>query len=146
MSATVREFMNSQMVYINDRTRPEIALQSILDFGITAVPVLDDDERPVGVVSLRDLVNPRKEGMRVTESVATVGVGEPIEVAARRLAEAGVHHLVVLDVAGRAVGMLSAVDIVRALMGLQPKHPQAIDGVGRKGDVLAGDQTLNTSQ
>jgi CBS-domain-containing membrane protein len=146
MSATVREFMNSQMVYINDRTRPEIALQSILDFGITAVPVLDDDERPVGVVSLRDLVNPRKEGMRVTEAVATVGVEETIEGAARRLAEAGVHHLVVLDVAGRAVGMLSAIDIVRALMGLQPKHPQAIDGVGRKGDVPAGDQTLNAAR
>lgn len=144
--ATVREFMNSQMVYMRDRTRPEIALQSILDFGITAVPVLDDDERPIGVVSLRDLVNPRKEGVRMTESVATAELAEPIELAAKRLADAGVHHLVVLDGTGRAVGMLSAVDIVRALIGLEPKHPSAIDGVGRKaGDPGGPIETLRTA-
>jgi CBS-domain-containing membrane protein len=94
--------------------------------------VLDEDERPVGVVSLRDLVNPRKEGVRITESVATAEVDEPIELAARRLAEVGVHHLVVLDDNGRAVGMLSALDVVRALLGLEPKHPSAIDGVGHR--------------
>lgn len=68
------------MVYIKDRTRPELAFQSILDLGITTEPVLDDDERRNGVIALRDLVNPRKERLRVTESVMT-GVDEPIQVA-----------------------------------------------------------------
>ncbi len=132
MGATVRHFMNPQLVYLRAGARPKIALQPILDFGITAVPVLDEEGRPVGVVSLRDLVDPRRHGTAMSETVATVGIDEPIASGARKLAEAGVHHLVVVDADRRAVGMLSAVDIVRALVGLEAKHPASVDAFGRK--------------
>ena len=60
MSVTVRDCMNPKLVYVREGDRADLALQPILDFGITVVPVLDEDHRPVGTVSLRDLVNPNE--------------------------------------------------------------------------------------
>jgi CBS domain-containing protein len=39
------------------------------------------------------------------------------------MAENDLHHLVVLDDDGRACGMVSSLDLVRALVGLPPAHP-----------------------
>jgi CBS-domain-containing membrane protein len=118
--------MNKQLVYLRDGDRVEIAKQPIIDFGITAVPVLDDAHRPVGVVSLRDLVEHGVRATRSTEPVAMVAVDAPITAAAKVLAEANVHHPVVVDSQGTAVGMISALDVVRGLTGLPPLHPGAI--------------------
>jgi CBS-domain-containing membrane protein len=131
MTATVRDFMNSRIVYLAAGTRPDAATQPILEFGITAVPVLDDDRRPVGVVSLRDLVHAAVTKPPVTEDVVSVGIDDALEVAGRTLVEKGLHHVVVLDEDGRAVGMLSAVDVVRGLLGMEPKHPGVIESFGR---------------
>jgi len=126
MNATVRDFMNPKIVYLREGTRPEVARKFIVRFGITAVPIIGPDERPLGVVSLRDLVDPAVTETRMSEPARTVGVDQPIGSAARALAEADIHHLVVVDAAGRAVGMLSALDVIRGLVGLEPKHPPAI--------------------
>jgi len=123
---TVREIMNPTIVYLREGSRAAIALRPILEFGITAVPVLDEDEMPVGMVSLRDLVGAPDHRPEITRRVLSVREDATVEVAARQLAESGVHHLVVVDANGRAVGMLSALDVVRALAGLPPKHPAAI--------------------
>ncbi len=127
MTAKVRDFMNPKLVYLREGDRAELALKPILDFGITAVPVLNEDHEPVGVVSLRDLVNPARRGARITEHVESIGVDDTVANAARALTDADVHHLVVVDHNGRAAGMLSALDIVRALTGVTAKHPRAID-------------------
>jgi CBS-domain-containing membrane protein len=119
--------MNPQLVYVREGDRADLALQPILDFGITVVPVLDEDHRPVGTVSLRDLVNPKRRREWVTEPAATVPIDAPVGVAARALADDDAHQLVVVDADGRAAGMLSALDVVRALLGLAAKHPKAID-------------------
>jgi CBS-domain-containing membrane protein len=135
MGATVRQYMNPHIVYLQEGERAEIALQPILDFGLTTVPVLDEDHRPLGVVSLRNLVDPHKREQRITELVVAIGVNDSIANAALRLANANLHHLVVLDDTGRAVGILSSVDIVRALVGLPAKHPAAIDAFDREAAV-----------
>ncbi len=127
MAATVRDFMNPKLVYLREGDRAALALQPILDFGITAVPVVDEDHRPVGVVSLRDLVDPKRQSARVSTPVEKIGIDAPIALAARAMTDADVHHLVVVDADGRAAGMLSALDIVRALLGVAAKHPRSIE-------------------
>ena len=126
---TVRDIMSHELVYLREGDRPSLVRRPILELGITAVPVLDDDHRPVGVVSLRDLLEGDADARRTTQPATAVLDTEPIESGARALAESGRHHLVVIDAAGKAVGMVSAIDFVRELVGLPHKHPDALSRV-----------------
>ena len=121
---TVGDIMNAKLLYIGANDRPSLARRYILEFGVTAVPVLDETHRPVGVVSLRDL---DREGAPLGSTVCMVKDTDDIEDAARKLAGTDYHHLVVVDAKGVAVGMVSAVDFLRALLGLEARHPKAFD-------------------
>jgi CBS-domain-containing membrane protein len=129
MNATVRDFMNAKLVYLAEGNRPEVARKFILDFGITAVPVLDSDHKPIGVISLRNLADPRSPEPQVSKPAKTIGVNEPVSAAARALVDGNVHHLVVVAPEGRAVGMISTLDVIRAFLELPPSHPKAFDKV-----------------
>ncbi|CAN5922211.1 hypothetical protein BH11MYX4_BH11MYX4_13880 [soil metagenome] len=124
MSTTVAEIMNPKLLYIREGDRLSLARVQILKFGVTAVHVLDELHRPVGVVSLRDLTG---EDHRVEASIPakTVSGDASLEDGARVLVEAGVHHLVVVDKGGVAIGMVSALDLVRAFIGAPPHHPES---------------------
>lgn len=135
--ATVRQCMNHELVYLRAGEREQLALRPILEFGISAVPVLDDDHRPVGVIALRDLVDGKHFPPSATSPALTVRIDEPLESAARAMAEANVHHLVVVDSAGVAAGMISSLDVVRGVLGMEAKHPKAItsfNGVRRSAE------------
>ena len=121
MVQRVADIMNPKLLYIREGDRLSLAKPKILEFGITAVPVLDVDHRPVGVVSLRDLEHAEP---KMSAPALTVRASDAIPDAARALGESGVHHLVVVDDGGVAVGMVSAVDFVRALVGLPAQHPK----------------------
>lgn len=122
----VKDIMNPQLLYVQDGDRMTLVRREILRFGVTAVPVLDDEHRPVGFVSLRDLAD-EEEQTRISAPVETVREDETIEAGARKLALSTLHHLVVVDARGVAVGMVSAVDFLRALVGVGPFHPTAFD-------------------
>ena len=123
---TVGEIMNAKLLYISQGERLSLARRHILQFGVTAVPVLDETHRPVGVVSLRDLQRGDDE-LQLTSTVATVKDSDSVEDGAKALAATDFHHLVVVDAKGVAVGMVSSVDFLRALLGLEPRHPKAFD-------------------
>jgi CBS-domain-containing membrane protein len=124
---TVAEIMNPKLLYIGDEERVALARRHIIDFGVSAVPVLDDTHRPVGVVSLRDLVQDGGDRFEPSGAVATIRASESIDEGAKRLAESEFHHLVVVDENGVAVGMVSSLDFLRALLGLPPRHPDAFE-------------------
>ena len=125
---TVRDIMNAKVLYISHGERPSLARRHILSFGITAVPVLDETHRPVGVISLRDLERSGDE-VQPPAIVATVKETDTVEEGAKKLAATEYHHLVVVDTKGVAVGMVSSMDFLRALLGLEPRHPKAFDEV-----------------
>jgi CBS domain-containing protein len=123
MNALVKDVMNGDLLYLREGERLDIARHPILEFGVTAVPVLDDKHRPVGVVSLRDLM----AGAAAKPSTPAWSIAETatVEEAARVMSEASFHHLVVVNGQGIAVGMVSALDLLRALAGLPSQHPRA---------------------
>ncbi len=123
MPKTVADIMNPKLLYIRDGDRVALARRHIIDFGVTAVPVLDETHRPVGVVSLRDLAGEEGERFVPSGNIATIKASATIEDGAKQLAESEYHHLVVVDDKGVAVGMVSSLDFVRALVGLPPQHP-----------------------
>jgi CBS-domain-containing membrane protein len=122
---TVADIMNPKLLYVRDEDRLTLVRRKILQFGVTAVPVLDDTHRPIGVVSLRDCAT--DEEPRMSSPAKTVRVDATIAEGARALADANVHHLVVVDERGIAVGMVSALDFVRAFVDLPARHPEAFD-------------------
>lgn len=124
MARIVAEVMNRELFSVGPDDRAEVVLDAILAYGITAVPVLDEERRPLGVVSLRDLVDPDRRSP-ISSPAVTIPASTTLDDAARALGATSLHHLVVVDDAGRAVGMVSAVDLLRGLVGLPARHPAA---------------------
>lgn len=122
MSLTVRDIMNPQLLYVSDGDAAEVVCAKLLRFGVTGAPVLDASYRPTGFVSLRDIATDGAS-LRVSRPVVTVHDDTPLADAARALVDADLRHLVVVDRGGRAVGVVSALDFVRALLGLPSRHP-----------------------
>jgi hypothetical protein len=89
--------------------------------------VLDESLRPQGVVTIRDLVDEDMDGstvdQRMSRPAICVSISATVEQAARQLAGMDMHHIVVVDGTGAAVGMLSTLDALRALLGLPARHP-----------------------
>ena len=120
---TVADIMNPKLLYVRDGDRLTLVRRKILQFGVTAVPVLDEAHRPVGVVSLRDCATGDEPQM--SSPAKTVRARATIAEGARAMADANVHHLVVVDDDGVAVGMVSAIDFVRAFVEHPSRHPEA---------------------
>ena len=128
MAAIVGEIMNAELFIVRPHDPERSALDGLVSMGITAAPVLDEDGHPLGVVSIRDFVGDRigpTAGDHMTSPAAIVRKDTRISDAARLMGESGYRHLVVVDDSGRAIGMLSALDVVRALVGVPTRHPDA---------------------
>lgn len=128
MAQQVSEIMNSELFGVRTSEHAGDVLRFFVALGIAGAPVLDRDGAPVGFVSLRDLVAAEAATHVVavmTVPVDTVEASASIRTAAERIAESGRHHLVAVDGDGRAVGFVSALDVVRGLLGRPVPHPEA---------------------
>jgi CBS domain-containing protein len=94
---------------------------------ITGLPVVDGDDRLVGVISqtdllylaapsVRALIHHRDSGIRVGEVMSappvTIDAAAPLADAARMMDRDHLHRLVVVDTHGRPIGVLAAMDFV----------------------------------
>jgi CBS domain-containing protein len=98
------------------------------------------EDRVRGVISGLDLVSAAAEGFgsRTAGDIATkgmiaVGADEPLIAAARLMRDEGANHLVAVE-AGRPAGVVSTLDMVRALAWGQPPAPMPVE----EGDPPAG--------
>lgn len=125
MAQLVHEVMNAELFQVAPSEPAERAIEAILALGVTSAPVVDRSNALVGIVSLRDLVGRQGAtvGDRMTRPVFTVRASTPIEDAARTLSDTPLHRLVVVDAAGAPIGIVAAVDLMRALIGLPARHP-----------------------
>lgn len=118
--------MNREVLTLRPETALHDANHLLRSFGVGAAPVVAEDGKPLGVLSLRDSLD---VGGRVNERMSRPALCVPssalVEDAARRLAETSVHHLVVVDGSGGTVGMLSSLDLLRAVLGMPTPHPAA---------------------
>lgn len=103
------------------------ALEYLQMLNIHAAPVLEEATgRPIGIVTVSDLLGDLTRatvGDRMSEPVLFVVEGTPISRAAEVIVATGYHHLVVVDDRERAVGFLSAVDVLRAVMDPPADEP-----------------------
>ncbi len=118
--ASVQDIMTPQLFSLWPEDTAEEALDYLRMLNIHAAPVLDEEtHEPVGVISIGDLTGPlstaRVADRMSTPALMTIATAAVHEAAAT-MADSGLHHLVVVDDKQRAVGFLSIVDVVGALL------------------------------
>ncbi|MCT7355147.1 CBS domain-containing protein [Streptomyces sp. 15-116A] len=136
----VRDVMSDAVVRIQGGTPFKEIAHLLLEYDITAVPVVDAEDRPVGVVSQADLlhkmwgrleddtVDAPEAGRRAAKAWATDAAGlmtspavcasqdwDVVE-AARVMAQEGIKRLLVVDAEGRLIGVVSRSDLLRVFV------------------------------
>jgi CBS domain-containing protein len=128
MAETVREIMNPELFAVHPDDSVRAALDGMLSLNVTAAPVVDSEWHALGIISIRDLVDvPRNAsvGPLMSTPIAQVRPETTVGDAALRLGDSRFRHLLVVNEHGVAVGMVSAADLVRALVGLPARRPAA---------------------
>jgi hypothetical protein len=126
MTRTVQEIMNRELLAV----RPDLPVSELRgllrSFGVGAVPVVDEARHPLGVVSARNMLEGEGTARdRMTRPAICVSTSTAVEDAARWLAQSDKHHLIVVDGTGAAAGMLSTLDLLRDILGMPARHPDA---------------------
>jgi CBS domain-containing protein len=126
MSRCIEEIMNRELLAVVPETPAQAIRELMRTFSIGAVPVVDDQRRPIGMVTAVAVLDGSGTAAdRMSRPAMCIEGSTAIEVAARRLALADVHHVVVVDSAGVAVGIVSVLDVLRAMLGISAHHPAA---------------------
>ncbi len=118
--ASVQDIMTPQLFSLWPDDAADEALDYLRMLNIHAAPVLDEEtHEPLGVVSIGDLTgdlgNARVSDRMSRPARMTIETAAVHE-AAQTIADSGLHHLVVVDDTQRAVGFLSAVDVIKAFL------------------------------
>lgn len=152
MALLVDEVMNHELFSVSPETRAGDAIGYLLALGISTCPVIDADDRGVGMIALRDLLGAHDvEGQSVvadsmTRPLATIPAGATIAEAAQRLGETGYHHLVAVDESDAPVGMVSTLDVIRGLIGMPAGHPSTFPHYDRVFGVTWSDDARLTAE
>ncbi|MFH7594137.1 CBS domain-containing protein [Streptomyces racemochromogenes] len=125
---SVAELMTPTAITVRPATAFKEIARLLQEFDITAVPVVDEDGRPVGVVSEADLLRRRAAGGSptaedlMTRPAITARPEWSVVRAARVMQRHGVKRLPVVDGDGRVSGVLSRSDLIRLFL----RHDRAI--------------------
>ncbi|MFE7095429.1 CBS domain-containing protein [Streptomyces erythrochromogenes] len=126
----VADLMTDEVVSVAPETAFKDVAKLLAQYGVSGLPVLDDEDRVVGVVSQTDLVarmappsHPFQEGDAPAEPPAardvmsapavTVRADETARDAARLMTRRGIERLPVVDEEDRLVGIVTRRDLLR---------------------------------
>jgi CBS domain-containing protein len=126
MALTVREVMNPETFTVREGDPIEDTLATLLALGLSAAPVVDGADEPIGMVSWRDLVKidgSSRIAARMKWPAAVVNASDSLEAAGRVMATSGYHHLPVIGAGGKMVGFVSVLDVMRGMLGVPAAHP-----------------------
>ena len=137
MNATVRDVMTTHVVAVRLNATYKDMAARLREFRVSAFPVLDDNNKVVGVVSEADLLT--KEALEysvpglmggilhgrerakaaaviaadlMTKPAVTIGPREPVSHAARLMYSRKLKRLPVVDDEGRLVGIVTRADVL----------------------------------
>lgn len=118
--ARVRDILENKLVLIygtKDETIAE-AIEKLMRYNIGVLPILDENFRPVGIVSEKDMVQyeytsrDKKLGEIALKEVITISANSPVTEAIKLFKKFPIRHLVVIDEKGRAINVVSQRDLV----------------------------------
>jgi len=133
----IRDIMTPEVKTLPAAESAEEAARRLCHWRVGGAPVIDRG-RIVGVLSKSDLVDPQnrpsEDGQPTVDAVMTplvyaVRPSDPAMLAVRLMAEEGIHRVVVVDQGGKLAGIVSTMDVIRALA----KGEQVLDFVEAEG-------------
>lgn len=121
-----RDIMSRDVVTVQPQTPLRDAWSLFERHKIKAMPVIDRDDKLVGIVSLHDFFQAAADGPPVasradrieqimTREVRIARPQRPLADIVEAFSNGGLHHLPVLDTHDRVVGMITQSDVVAAL-------------------------------
>jgi len=120
MNVKVNELMSESVVTTQPHKTVEHVRALLERNELSAVPVVDSDEQPVGIVSATDLLPDLKPNSPInsimTEKVYTVPQYDDVSTAARVMRNHKIHRVVVTH-EQRVVGVLSSFDLLELVEG-----------------------------
>ncbi|MDH3418482.1 MAG: CBS domain-containing protein [Gammaproteobacteria bacterium] len=120
MNVKVSELMTGSVVTAQPHHTVEHVRKLLEKNKVGAVPVVDSENSPVGVISSTDLVRDLKPGASIsnlmTEKVYTVPQYDDVSTAARVMRNHKIHRVIVTH-EQKVVGMLSAFDLLKLVEG-----------------------------
>lgn len=128
----VAQLMSSELETVRPDALVEEAANHMLERSIGSVLVVDDENRLEGILTTTDfvrIVEERKPKDQtpvetyMSSDVVTAGPEEPIQDAADRMLEHGVHHLPVIDDEGVAIGIVTTTDLAAYISTVQTPSP-----------------------
>lgn len=128
MNAKVHDLMTESVITVEPDATIDRVRRILQRNKVGALPVVDLDGQPVGIVSATDLVPGLEGDSRVsaimTENVYTVPQYDDVSVAARIMRNHKIHRLVVTH-EHRVVGMITTFDLLELVQGHRwvPKNP-----------------------
>ena len=128
MNAKVHDLMTESVITVEPDATIDRVRRILQRNKVGALPVVDPDGQPVGIVSATDLVPSLEGDSRVnaimTEKVYTVPKYDDVSVAARIMRNHKIHRLVVTH-EQRVVGMITTFDLLELVQGHRwvPKNP-----------------------
>lgn len=144
MAKTVEEVMNRELFSVRPDDSSDEVLGYLLSLGLSAAPVLDPYGKPVGFISLRDILSRHQPVVRDCMSSPPISIRthHTVDDVARSLAERNLHHAAVVDDDDHAVGVVSVLDVVKALVGAPVSHPPAFPHYDRETGLVWSDDTV----
>jgi CBS domain-containing protein len=120
----IESYMSHAPITVRDDTDYWKALEIMQEKDLHHIPVINQNEKIVGILTFRDLkmaaMHFGEANVEVAEvmhsPVVTVAPGEPLADAARLMMENRIGGLPVVDNDGRIVGILTETDLHRALV------------------------------
>lgn len=118
MDVAVSEVMVARIFVVAPDDKVAYVREVMLGRKIHAVPVFDEEDRPLGIVTATDLIDAPHDEMDVadimTTEVVTVPQEDSVGVAARVMRNKRLHHLLVTD-EDEIVGILSSFDLLKVV-------------------------------
>ena len=131
----VRDLMSTCVWSVSAHTPLDEVAALLDERQVTGVPVVGPAGAVVGILSRTDLVERQGQDFSLvaaadamTTPALSIRPDATVEDAARLMAFAEVHRVVVLDDGGRLAGIITTMDVLRELAGF-PRRPDRVHAV-----------------
>ncbi len=118
----VRDLMRTKVVIARPDDDIKVVARKLVEKGIDHLPVVDDENRIVGIVTSWDLARAIANDKHRLEEIMTRHVivaleNEAIDVVARRMARHNISGVPVVDQANHVIGIITTDDISKKIIG-----------------------------